>query len=49
MFGWIWELAPTAFVLVFAWGLVALAVLAGLHLRESVQGPARRRRARARA
>ena len=43
MLGWIWELAPTAFVLVFVWALVALAVLAGLRLRDAV-GPAPRRR-----
>jgi hypothetical protein len=42
--GWIWELAPTAFAFLVVWGLIALAVLAGLRLRESVRRPARRRR-----
>ena len=42
--GWIWELAPTALAFLVVWGLIALAVLAGLRLRGSVQRPARRRR-----
>ena len=47
MFGWIAELAPTAFAFLVVWGLVALAVVLASHLWAAVARPQRRRRARA--
>jgi hypothetical protein len=47
MLAWIWELAPTAFVFLVVWGLIALAVVLASNLWAAVARPQRRRRARA--